>query len=874
MKHIFFTITFAMISIYATAQTFVNGTQGFPQPSVSNATTYGNIPVGLYTGSVDVSIPLYELQLKDIQLPIKLNYHTQNVKPNNLPSEVGLGWNLECGGYITRVIRNLPDTTYNNNINGTGYPRYRIDMTEERLINETFTILNTSSHGSTSYPHNSPDEFHFNFLGYSGYFIYDIQKGRWMVQSDSEIRVEYTQIPYYQIRSQVSLPTAQFYKYLQSQGRYYGYNPLGLPEIESFTLTTPDGYKYTFGGTYKTDYNISFKSIDGYAHAMTWHLSKIITPNKHEVEFKYTTMPLLINGNMSFNIVAGTIYKWNSIYYDYDLLMGVQLSEITDNTKFVTLASFQYTPSTQLKYGSEYAWLTADDYSPVSYFTKQKDFVQDQLGSLSILGKINYAFSYTKNSNERLKLKEITRTDQANHIQNHSFSYYPNKLPGYNTGHYDNFGFYNGKDFSYYFTNAFFIAARKADTQYSEGIKYTNSRLGDRSGEFVTAEMLKTITYPTRGYTEFFYEPNTASQMVTVNRQNLQPTRLQYPGTPDYTYPGGIRIKQVDNYNNTGEFVNRKHYYYTTNFTPENRNGATSGILSFIPQYVWGLELYNLYSSIQIMPEYESYKLFTSQGSNPLWYNVKGEYIGYSKVIECNEDKNGNLIDGYTIHTFSNFGPGYMDENPIAMLNNEYTKGSGKPINTTPYGPFTPCTSNSLKRGLLTSKESYDNNGIIKQKELYQYTPVAKDSILLTDLMLSSVIDYNPENVTLGVERHAFGGTFYRKAYSNLISEEQTFVYDDQGNALSYKNKYKYNDSNKMIAQKTQEDGNGNVYEERTKYITDMPIFANPIIYNLFIWMKGLNFVSYPMEITKIKTTMSSLTKRTSTHMIKKEATY
>ena len=54
-----------------------------------------------------------------------------------------------------------------------------------------------------------------------------------------------------------------------------------------------------------------------------------------------------------------------------------------------------------------------------------------------------------------------------------------------------------------------------------------------------------------------------------------------------------------------------------------------------------------------------------SQASNPLWYNSRGEYIGYSKVIECNEDKNGKLIDGYTVHTFSNFGPGYMDEDRI-----------------------------------------------------------------------------------------------------------------------------------------------------------------------------------------------------------------
>ena len=124
MKYILFTIAFLLASNCLKAQgqfekvIGLTGAQGFPQPGVSNANTQGKIPVGLYTGTPNISIPLYEFKLRDnIQLPINLNYHIYNVKPNNLPSEVGLGWSLECGGCITRIIKNEPDISYESSSN-------------------------------------------------------------------------------------------------------------------------------------------------------------------------------------------------------------------------------------------------------------------------------------------------------------------------------------------------------------------------------------------------------------------------------------------------------------------------------------------------------------------------------------------------------------------------------------------------------------------------------------------------------------------------------------------------------------------------------------------------------------------------------------
>ena len=82
--------------------------------------------------------------------------------------------------------------------------------------------------------------------------------------------------------------------------------------------------------------------------------------------------------------------------------------------------------------------------------------------------------------------------------------------------------------------------------------------MGDKGGFRVTAEMLKSITYPTHGRTEFIYEPNVISSMVSADRKTVQSAHLPYPGTPDYTYPGGLRIKEINNYDSNDELLTRK----------------------------------------------------------------------------------------------------------------------------------------------------------------------------------------------------------------------------------------------------------------------------------------------------------------------------
>ena len=80
-----------------------------PSPTASALAKYVDNPVSHYTGTTDISIPLYEIQLKDLSVPIGLTYNPQDIQVSTVPSNVGLGWSLNVGGVITRAVKNIPD---------------------------------------------------------------------------------------------------------------------------------------------------------------------------------------------------------------------------------------------------------------------------------------------------------------------------------------------------------------------------------------------------------------------------------------------------------------------------------------------------------------------------------------------------------------------------------------------------------------------------------------------------------------------------------------------------------------------------------------------------------------------------------------------
>ena len=80
-----------------------------PSPDAASLGKYGQIPVSLNSGTPQIDVPLYEMKSNNLGINISVSYHGSGIKVSEVASVVGLGWSINAGGVITRVVRGWPD---------------------------------------------------------------------------------------------------------------------------------------------------------------------------------------------------------------------------------------------------------------------------------------------------------------------------------------------------------------------------------------------------------------------------------------------------------------------------------------------------------------------------------------------------------------------------------------------------------------------------------------------------------------------------------------------------------------------------------------------------------------------------------------------
>ncbi len=71
---------------------------------------YLNHEVTEYNGLPKIEIPLYEIKMKDLTIPINLSYHASGIKYMQYDGDIGAGWSIGAGGYrLTRSVRGADD---------------------------------------------------------------------------------------------------------------------------------------------------------------------------------------------------------------------------------------------------------------------------------------------------------------------------------------------------------------------------------------------------------------------------------------------------------------------------------------------------------------------------------------------------------------------------------------------------------------------------------------------------------------------------------------------------------------------------------------------------------------------------------------------
>lgn len=89
-----------------------------PSPDISALGKYTEFPMTYSSGVPVINIPLYKLKSGELEVPVSLSYNASGVKVEEVATWAGLGWNLNTGSSLYRVVHGLPDDA---SINGLMY---------------------------------------------------------------------------------------------------------------------------------------------------------------------------------------------------------------------------------------------------------------------------------------------------------------------------------------------------------------------------------------------------------------------------------------------------------------------------------------------------------------------------------------------------------------------------------------------------------------------------------------------------------------------------------------------------------------------------------------------------------------------------------
>ncbi len=699
-------------------------------PNAASLGLYGEVPVSYFTGLPNIEIPIYTIQERGLSFPITMSYHAQGFRPEMHPSWVGANWSLNFGGAITRKMNKLPDEWSSDD-----YFTYGYYYTYNRLNNFNWSSSDTllAMSDGTNFGHlkldridREPDEFSFNFLGFSGKFFLD-HLGKWRVQSNKNLRV---------IFDNVDLINPFFHSSVPGTSNLSSFNP---KIFGKFTLVDDVGIKYVFGKTDATDAIEYSSSITppGFNYrvwliATSWYLAEIKFPDATgSISISYERGPFQSNfqyfesqnrffvsrcdqpsaidakalsGSITLPVYAKSISSSSGIRIDFTFSKSNELA-------YPTSTYFEVFRDDQGRLPSQ---LNPPQGVPLEYFNfmyarndipyyvangiwadgviNQNKLVWFKLDSLVVsnwdlnnnMVKTAFkriVFNYRENANERLKLLSLNfkGSQPGNESQDYSFTYndWGGAAPAYVTDLTDHWGFANNKPL-------------KRDPLYGGYLWFGGSMISNREPNetYTKIDILTDITYPTGGKSSFEYQFNDYSKYM------LTTTRAYAP--PGYGTAGGLRVKKITNVDGLGNSETRE-FFYVNGYNPSVALSSlpSSGILDGKPASTH----YNY--SVTMNGNYLS--LYSSNAIVPMSSN-SGALCGYSEVAEKFKD------GSYKVYKFTNHDNGYIDYDKISTI--------------TPYELGVPYRSRSFERGHLLSEELFAPNNSPVQKTEYTYVRI------------------------------------------------------------------------------------------------------------------------------------------------------
>lgn len=772
---------FFLFSLNALGQS-VDDFKGAISPQVSLMNRYGDYPVDLSNGLVDVSIPLYTIQTTSLSLPLELKFHASGLRADEREGLFGIRWTLFGGGCVTRIVKGYCDGYYpfNSLVNSSDY---RPDF------NTLFGTTNTQYKSGATY----------NYI-----FTADHYFPNGSFKAAGEYRdTEYDIFSY-------TLPSGKSGKFIVqgSIGVPMPYEPMKIivdNSSSNVTIIDENGITYRFGGKYTDGYD------KGNGSVITSHLSTIISANKQDtILFNYVRPSIStrcyenslvvldnLHDNTSFETYTGESYAPDGIYKSplYNML-GELLTDLSSNFKQQMNSTIEVvqTPysvnSIQFRQGGGsigqlvFSYLGNNNYP--SYLNQM--LVKDAQNNT--VKKIEFVLK--NNLSGKLKLLDkIDFLDPAN--ANNKYSYVLNYYDSPTaptcsdlSRSYDWWGYYslNGGGLK--------NASVSINTpQNGGGSRFVNRQIigGDKCSDENSMEigMLKSIQYPTGGQTEFEYEGNR---------------------TPSGQLCGGLRIKRVKNKSEQGK-IESKYYEYGNSMMPDYLYPPVNVYDNIFSEHE--VDCFIIDNSLQIPGNYGEGRYIQRifQGEFPGQYtDFHSNIVYYPDVTEHIENPSGSgdnakTVYGYVVRmlnfSYYNTVGGYDFEGYHSSNNGGYKHGYVSP-------------TDFWRISELTSKTIYKGTHKVKEYK-YDYQIYRKGSIF--DMPV-----YRYRNHRISIV----------PGYGSEQEKEVQLIYTDQLNqTFAFKHQEYTIGANKLVKETENSYGNNGTKSAIVKEFTYDPVYLLPV---------------------------------------------
>lgn len=802
--------------LYNLTNVFSQETENFDHVNIDDGTSYNSAN----DESSSISIPLYNVKVDGVSIPIYLSYNNKGLKPNDVPSSVGFNWKLNAGGEINKQINHLVDENEEGWLFVDDYQNYPIgpaylasdpwrfkqffeevdaapDVFRVSLSNNNYLNYIYSRGGSTGLILKQSGNFNFGGIDTDFELLkqFDFEGNEASYEDDdvADITITSKQGVSYSFRKGLKrrVPYDMYRDYVQERNggsridsseikNYYLHKVSTIfnREVINFEYTNTNinkFFRHSIATRHKTNSDDSSPPMPGDPIATRGYYEDVsledvsrreikkISTDKETIEFIYKDRP---NNNDLSLLLSPETYRDRQVNQTFKLLDEIRITDYNGN--YITGYKFLY--SGQMQDAS----LEEGKY------------------------RIKYILKYAKNQKDYFVYKKM------------DYYHIPYQQDSPITTGIDVLGYPNGE---------FYNNQSEVNLVFSTNISQGLYRLPNE--DFLKKGMLKSITNSKGGKIEYTYKENSHG----------------------YMYYGGLLVSSTSIFDETGEIISKTLFDYDE---PEGfglpvyddrQYGATvtpegiyeDGYFDFLGRMYYAWQTYftkksprMIYESIPYLLSYQTSNLpFALQKHTPISDNIISEL----DLQDYNQQESGSFYRKLKISKI-NINNNLAEEGYIIKH-------------------YRPSLSEFYLNKILEKIEYYNSNDILIKEELYNYETVIKavtDAYRFDNVHSNSsrsyVIKYFPIYLTYDVlksnEIKEYGH------YRNLISNQKfSFSYFNEGEQLqtdyfSIKEIRKY--SNGVEFEKIE-----NKFLKDYNYTQNFPTLINKInpIVEKKIWVKS-----------------------------------